>query len=235
MLLFLEDATTFNRQFPLDRRQRRFAQSRAVWANGLWLCWEQLFQTSMVKKQNKIKISAPVDSMRSASRSVPDQVLIAIKGSCMKECAWPCSHDCHTLNKWGYEGKRDCAGWAQMLISPRASCSLLLCFFFFFSLRLTAVWKKAVTRDSRTQQMSQRQEQAVARLTSRQGLSRRVLDKRTMSEKQVTVRFIWLMWYLSADVLLPTRGEGPRKNRWHFIVVWTVGIRAIQAVIKGGG
>lgn len=130
MLLFLEDATTFNRRFPLNRCQHRFAQSQAVWANGLWLCWEQLFQTSMVKNKQK-KISGPVDSMHSASHSVPDQVLIAIKGSCMKECAWPCSHDCHTLNKWGYEGKMDCAGWAQMLISPQASCSLLLCFFFF--------------------------------------------------------------------------------------------------------
>lgn len=51
------------------------------------------------KKTNKKKISGLVDSMHSASHSVPDQVLIAIKGSCMKECAWPCSHDCHTLNK----------------------------------------------------------------------------------------------------------------------------------------
>lgn len=65
-----------------------------------------------------------------------------------------------------------------MLISPQASCSLLLCFFFF------------LPQDSHTEQMSQRQEQAVARLTSRQSLSSGVLDKRTMSEKQVTVRFI---------------------------------------------
>ena len=66
-------------------------------------------------------------------------------GSCMKECAWPCSHDCHTLKKMGGMKER---GIAQGGLKCSAAHRLLaLCFFFFFSLMLSADRKKAVTRD----------------------------------------------------------------------------------------
>lgn len=99
MLLFLEDATTFNRQFPLDPLSAQVCPVTGSLSKWIVIVLRATIPNLNGKKNKPKKMSGPVDSMRSASHYVPDQVLIAIKGSCMKECAWPCSHDCHTLNK----------------------------------------------------------------------------------------------------------------------------------------
>lgn len=150
------------------------------------------------------------------SQSAPVRLLTRVRGSCMKECAWPCSHDCHTRTYkngvWSEKGLHQglkCSAAHRLFVL----FSFFPSFFFFFSQTLHSV------KESDHQGFSHREDEAESKTSFgwfvfwRQGMQNMV-HGRCVSERQVTGSLIWLLVFKGGSPAYSRRwGLWKRKKK----------------------